>query len=322
MLIGKTFFVTGSTGQLGSHTVARLEELGATVVPIVLEGYPVRPKREEWKSRAEPVVLSDASSLNGLPDPDYLINYHWRLDAEGSITTQLLFQLEYNIHRPAFLWDWLVERPLKTFVNISSIKVFGNLNSNPIAAETEPMPATPYGIAKLAGEKFFDACFSRNGCMVSHLRLCSVTSASEHPSKMMNRICASAFEHRHIRLNAGHRTCLIYIDDMVDIIINAALTADRNRYILTSEGIDIEDIARRFEQISRRRLNVEYVNLDPNVTDPVFVSDIPRLRAEWTRSTSIETMIGKVIGQYLANSSRKPPRKKGARTSKLMESIT
>lgn len=295
--------VTGSTGQLGSRTVSRLEELGASVIPLVLEGYADRPKREEWTTRTRPCIARDGADLDGLPDPDHIINYHWRMESGLSSTADLLFQVDYNLHRPAFLWDWLAGREFRSFVNISSIKVFSSLNANPINAETEPMPMTPYGIAKLAAEKFFDARFAGKSGVVAHLRICSVTSASEHPTKMMSQLCASAFENTRIRLNAVHHTHLVYIDDMVDMVIHSSLAADRNRYIVTSERMGIGNIARRFEEISGKRLNVEYIDLAPNVTDPVFESDLHRLQADWTRHTSLDAMIEKVIGQRYGHAS-------------------
>jgi nucleoside-diphosphate-sugar epimerase len=301
VLSGKTFMVTGSTGQLGSRTVSRLEELGASVIPLVLEGYADRPKREAWTARTMPYIARDGTDLDGLPDPDHVINYHLRMESGLPSTADLLFQIDYNLHRPSFLWDWLAGRELRSFVNISSIKVFSSLNPNPISAETEPMPSSPYGIAKLAAEKFFDSRFTGKAGAVAHLRICSVTSASEHPSKMMSRLCASAFENTRIRLNAVHHTHLVYIDDMVDMIINSSLTADRSRYIVTPERMGIGSIARRFEEISGKRLNVEYIDLAPNMTDPVFISDMHRLQADWTRRTSLDAMIEKVIGQRYGN---------------------
>lgn len=297
MLSGKTFIVTGSTGQLGSRTVSRLEELGATVVPIVLEGYSDRPKREEWTARAKPRIVRDGNDLDDLPDPEYVINYHWRMASGLTLTEDLLYQLDFNLHRPAFLWDWLERRGFRRFVNVSSIKVFSSLNANPITADTEPRPTTPYGIAKLAAEKFFDARFPGSSGDVAHLRICSVTSSSEHPTKMMSRLCASAFENARISLNAVHHTHLVYIDDMVDMIINSSLAADRHRYIVTSERMGIGTIARRFEEISGRHLNVEYIDLAPDVNDSIFESDLHRLQTDWTRRTSLDMMIGKVIYQ-------------------------
>ena len=77
MLSGKTFLITGATGRLGRDTVMRLETLGATVLPLVLHGYPHKPKRVEWLAKSEPIIVSRAEDLNDLDVPDYVINFHW-----------------------------------------------------------------------------------------------------------------------------------------------------------------------------------------------------------------------------------------------------
>ena len=72
MLSGKTFLVTGATGRLGCELVSRLEELGANVAPLILDGYPHKPKRVQWKAKIHPIPISDANDLDKLLKPaDY-----------------------------------------------------------------------------------------------------------------------------------------------------------------------------------------------------------------------------------------------------------
>ncbi len=297
MLSGTTFLVTGATGQLGCNTVQRLEDLGAGVIPLVLEGYSARPKRESWTARTEPVMASLPEHLDSLPVPDHVINFHWRIGNSPSPTEELLHQIDCNLHRPAFLWDWLKTVRPQSFVNISTVKVFSSLNVSPVASCAEPRPNTPYGIAKLCAEKFFDSHFQGMECRVAHLRLCSVTSAGEHPAKMLSRLYAGAFGQERIRVNAGHSTYLLYVDDVVDRVINTALSARSGRYTLASEPIAIHDLVSLFEKISGRRVNAEYVDLAPGAGDLDFISDVGLLAADWARSTTLEEAVGIIISQ-------------------------
>ena len=100
---------------------------------------------------------------------------------------------------------------------------------------------------------------------------------------------------KKIRLNKGHRTNLIYIDDAVDLIISAALKATEREYILAAEGVQNHIIASEFERISGLKLNAEYIDFMPGIADRCFISDIPKLNVQWTRKNSLEEMIKKLI---------------------------
>ena len=295
MLSGKTFLVTGATGRLGCETVLRLEHLGATVQPLVLPGYPLKPKRVAWEACSNPLRVHGRENLDTLKPPDYVINFHWRVDRTLSCSDQLLFEIENNVQRLAYFWEWLADNSLVRFVNISSIRVFSSLNHNPISSKTEPRPLSPYGIAKMTAEHFFDACFTKAGWPVVHLRLCSVASPGEHPSHLMSRLYASAFDNQEIVLNSGHTCSVIYIDEVVDLIITAALSADSRRYNITAEPVSIDRIASAFERVSGKRIHSVCRDLEPCISDRIFASDREKLQSSWTRSTPLEGMIENYI---------------------------
>jgi len=297
MLSGKTFLITGATGRLGCEMVLRLENLGATVQPLVLPGYPLEPKRIAWEARSKLIPVYDKKDLDALMEPDYVVNFHWRVNRTLSCTDQLLFEIANNIHRLAYLWEWLADKSINRLVNISSIKVFSHLNNNPISPETEPRPLSPYGIAKLTAEHFFDACFVQSGWPVVHLRLCSVASPGEHPSHLMSRLYASAFEDQKIVLNTGHTCTIIYIDEIVDLIINAALSANFPRYIITTEPMTTDRIASKFEKITGKKVKADYRDLQPGISDQLFVSNKEKLHSYWTRSTPLASMIKNYIDE-------------------------
>lgn len=295
MLSGKTFFITGSTGRLGCATVYRLEELGAAVVPLVFGNFPLKPKRVNWTARSYPIKVNNPVDLNKLPKPDYVINFHWQIDRTLPYTEQLIYEIDNNINRITFMWDWFLNKKIQRFINISSTKVFSHLNQKLVSADTEPRPISPYGIAKVAAEKFFDAYFRDSSFPVIQLRLCSVMSFGEHPSHLISQLYTSAFRNKRITINTGHMTNIIYIDEAIDLIINAALIAKKQRYIITTSGITTDQLSSKFEQISGHRINAEYIDLEPGRSEPMFISDIEKLQADWIRCTSLESAIKKII---------------------------
>ncbi len=297
-LTGRTFLITGATGRLGSETVCRLEELGAHVLPLVLEGYPTEPKQGGWKARSAPIPVFRPDELERVPTPDFVIHYHWRVERSLSFMKQFAYEIDLNLNRLEFFWDWMRRKAIERLINISSIKVFSHLNENPISAAAEPRPVTPYGMAKLAAERFLDAYFADSSFPIAHLRLCTVSSAGEHPSTLLSRLCESARSQRRIHINRGNLVHLMDIDEAVDLTINAALNAKKGRYIVATEGVKTEEIASLFDRISKRRVNAEYGQPAGKGETEVFQSDIEGLRADWTRSVSLPSLLEKKITSW------------------------
>jgi len=295
MLEGKIFCLTGATGRLGSATSNRLEKLGADVIPLVLGNYPDRPKRIIWEANIKPIKIMNVSELNDLKTPDYVINFHWEVDRKLSFAEQLFYEIKHNIYDLSFFWDWLLDKKIERFVNISTIKVFSHLNENPISIKTEPCPFSPYGIAKLTAEKFFDSYFNKTTFSVVHLRLSSVASYGEHPSHLLSRLFEGAFRGKRITINKGHKVNLFYIDEIINLIINASLNAKNDKYLLVKEDYFIEDVAAEFEKISGKKINALYKNLSPGQFDPIFHSNHQELEADWVRKFNLDETINKII---------------------------
>jgi hypothetical protein len=130
-----------------------------------------------------------------------------------------------------------------------------------------------------------------------------VASCGEHPTQILSQFFYSAFENKAIKVNSGHAVSLLHIDEAVDLSINAALQADRSTYILAAPSMAVDQIAGFFEEISGKKLNAEYLDLEPGTTDTAFQPDIELLYARWIRKTSLNLMIKKIIEQYLNGNS-------------------
>ena len=286
-LDGERFLVTGGTGRLGSVLVERILDLGGIPIPLVLAGYPVRSKGLTWGHRTDPIRVTKAADLAALDPPHHVINLHWLTDRTSQPATQLVRELEASVEAPAFLWSWLRENAPETFVNVSSVKVYGS-------AETgEPAPRDAYGIAKLAAEKFFSAYFRGSSTRVMHLRLCGVASPFGHESQLLNRIAASAVFGKRIQLYGEHSVQVLYVDDVVDLMISAALGGSRCVYNVVSENWKVGTLARRFEYLAGCRIQADW--LDARASDAQIQSDFSDLVTEWTRATSLDEMIERMI---------------------------
>lgn len=295
ILSGKSFLVTGSTGRIGCEIVHRLENLGARVIPAVMGDYPLQPKRISWQAETAPVHIQSSKDLEKISHPDYIINLHWLVNRSLAITNQIIYEFKKNVHNLTFFWEWAKDNETPTFVNISTIKVFSHLNQNPISSSTEPKPLTPYGIAKLAAEKYFDAFFQGSEIKVVHVYLCSIASLGEHPTHLFSQLYNSAFHEKQMILNSEQLSYIFYIEEIVDLIISVALYAKENRYILTPTGIINKEIAHKFETIAKLKLNIKNNHVKNLHPTPIFLSDIKKLKQNWIRKYSTEKMIKTII---------------------------
>ncbi len=301
ILQGKNFLITGSTGRLGTEITLRLEELGAKVIPIILKGYPDSPKRVAWKSTFKPIKIFTKGDLQQLKSPDYVINFHWQVNRSKSFTEQLIYEINSNIYEHTFFWDWLKYTTPEKFINISTIKIFSELNQNPISTSSKPKPITPYGIAKVTAENYFNAVFNKTRTKIINIRLGSVSSYGEVPSQLLTQLFNSVFKKKKITINKGHTSNILFIDEAIDLIINSALLKEKDSYLVVGKGYLNEYISQRFEEIAHRGLNAEYVDLQPSTIDPILISDLPILQSAWTRTYSLDSFIQMIIKSNLRN---------------------
>jgi nucleoside-diphosphate-sugar epimerase len=276
-----------------------LEGLNAIVIPIILNGYPELPKRVEWKSIVKPIKIFTKEDLDKLEIPDYVINFHWQVNRSKSFTDQLIYEFNSNIYEHTFFWDWLKKVQPRKFVNISTIKIFSELNQNPVSSSSIPEPLTPYGIAKVTAEKYFTAVFHKSTTKVINLRLGSVSSYGEVPTQLLTQLFNSIFNKKKITVNKGHISNILYIDEVIDLIINSALLVEKENYLVVGDPYLNEYISQRFEEIAKGTLNAEYIDLYPGTVDSIFISDRYKLKSSWTRSYSLDSMIEQIIKSNL-----------------------
>jgi len=273
--------------------------LGAKVFPVILKGYPDSPKRVAWKSTSKPIKIFSKGDLKQLESPNYVINFHWQVNRSKSFTEQLIYEIKSNIYDHTFFWDWIRQTTPEKFINISTIKIFSELNQNPISTSSEPKPLTPYGIAKVTAENYFNAIFHKTSTKTINIRLGSVSSYGEVPSQLLTQLFKSAFNGKKITVNKGHASNILYINEAIDLIINSAILEDSDTYLVVGKENLNEYISQKFEEIAKGKLNAEYVDLHPGTVDPIFISDLSKLQSNWTRSYSLDSLIEIIIKSNL-----------------------
>lgn len=123
------------------------------------------------------------------------------------------------------------------------------------------------------------------------------------PTQLLTQLFNSIFTKKKIILNKGHISNILYIDEVIDLIINSALLDDKENYLVVGDAYPNEFIGQRFEEIANGKLNAEYTDLYPGAIDSIFISDRDKLKSSWTRFYSLDSMIELIIKSNLRSSS-------------------
>jgi len=175
---GRPVLVTGGAGFIGSHLVEHLVTAGATVT--VVDNFSTgRPEHlQAVLPKIELVVgdLADILRLNRIRLDEYACVFH--LAANSYVPPSVAnpaFDFHENLHNTFVLLESLRQTPnAPLLVNVSSGAVYGNPAQLPIR-ETDPtLPIAPYGVSKLAGERYAAVYSQLYGIRAASVRLFSV----------------------------------------------------------------------------------------------------------------------------------------------------
>lgn len=221
--------VTGAAGFIGSHTSERLSDMGHEVLGVdnFSDYYDLKLKELNATALSEKGIeikkidlcIDDLSSL--FEDQiDYI--FHFAAQPGIAVTSTFNDYISNNFIATQRLLDAiepLDDKPF--FVNIATSSIYG-LHATMTEVEA-PMPASWYGVTKLAAEQLVLA-YSRRGLLQStSLRLYSVYGPRERPDKLYTRLIDCGLNDKAFPLYDGserHLRSFTYVQDIVDGIVS------------------------------------------------------------------------------------------------------
>lgn len=152
--------VTGGAGFIGSHIVEKL--LQRDIETIVLDDLSIG-RKENVPETAE-LIIGDVcnpeivkKSLSGV---DVVFHLAARVSIRDSFRS-FIEDAQTNVMGTVNLLTYIEESSVKKFIYASSMAVYGDADDLPINENHPLNPASPYGISKLASEKYVQ-CFCEN----------------------------------------------------------------------------------------------------------------------------------------------------------------
>ncbi len=268
--------VTGAAGFIGSHTSERLSKLGHEVLAIdnFSPYYDISLKElnsEELEKKGVKVQRLDlrTDDLSSLITQD--LDYIFHLAAQPGIAVTSTFEdyFSNNIlgtQRLLTAIEPLESKPF--FVNIATSSIYG-LNAT-LTEDQAPLPASWYGVTKLAAEQLVLAYSRRNLLLSCSLRLYSVYGPRERPDKLYTRLIDCGLNDKYFPLYDGsleHIRSFTYVQDIVDGIVSVIGREDVCNAEIFNLGTEEENSTATgisvVEEILQKKIKIKHMAARP-----------------------------------------------------------
>lgn len=220
--------VTGGTGFIGSHLVPELVARGARVTVVDDLSTGRRENLAPVLSEIELVscALGEYLATHALARGEYDIVFHLAANAYVPPSVENpRFDFQANLVNTFSLLDALRLLPRRPrLINISSAAVYGSPIRLPIAEDAPLDPISPYGVSKLAGERYA-AVFARlYGVPVTSLRFTSVYGPRQHKQVVYDFLVKLRQNPHHVTMfgDGSQLRDFTYVSDIVNAILLVA----------------------------------------------------------------------------------------------------
>jgi nucleoside-diphosphate-sugar epimerase len=144
----------------------------------------------------------------------------------------------------------------------SSSSVYGNADSYPVSESNKLKPISPYGLTKKTCEELAQIYRDQFGLQSIALRYFTVYGPGQRPDMAFTKICSSLITGKAFTINGSGNQVrdFTFVSDAVSATI-AAMDGPRVPVYNVGGGheISLNGVIELFEDISGRKLNVEYI---------------------------------------------------------------
>lgn len=264
--------VTGCAGFIGSHLCEKLLQSGENVigVDILSSYYPIERKQHNLE------LLKKYASFTFVEANLVSLDYHTMLKGISTIYhlagqpgvrlswgKEFNEYIEHNIRATQSLLEAVKNVPLQKFIYASSSSVYGNVDRDIFTETDVPMPFSPYGVTKLAGEHLVNSYHANYGVPASSLRFFTVFGPRQRPDMAFQRIVEALIDGKEFSVYGDGTQVrdFTYVEDIVNGCIAAAHRGKSGEiYNLGGTNLaSLNEVLNLVQEIGGKKLNIKYV---------------------------------------------------------------
>jgi nucleoside-diphosphate-sugar epimerase len=300
--------VTGATGFVGVHLVARLLSDGCDVT---VRARPSSVLPAEWRDRVRVIACDDFSEkkLRQLLDRPFQAIFH--LAAYGVKPNQRDVDeiVRINMEMPAALARLCGEWRAR-MVMTGTFSEYRSPSSRELVSEDAPLEQGKlYGSSKAAGGLMAGAIARSGGAGFRLLRLFKVYGAGEAPHRLLPALVSGLAKQERVAISAGTQVLdFVYIDDVIEAMVRADAHCREKGGIATwnvatGRGHSVREFAEQVASaMDADAALLEFGAIDMRSDDePWRVGSPDRLRSElgWQPSTGLENGVRAAVAELL-----------------------
>jgi nucleoside-diphosphate-sugar epimerase len=213
--------VTGASGFIGAHLVARLLSEGSRVT-VLARSSSVLP--EEWRDRVRVIACDDFSESNLRHLLNTPVEAIFHLAAYGVRPTHrdIGEMLRINVEFPAALVRLCIEWRAR-MVMAGTFSEYRSPSSQDLLLEDSPLEQGKlYGSSKAAGGLMASAVANSSGIGFRLLRLFKVYGSGEAPHRLLPALVSGLAKRERVAISSGTQVLdFVYIDDVVEAMLRA-----------------------------------------------------------------------------------------------------
>lgn len=230
-----SILLTGGAGFIGSHLAERLLDIGIrlTIVDDLNDFYSPTIKklhlRQIGKHGSFRFVQMDIRNLKGMEEAlsgefyDVIIHLAARPGVRTSMAQQMLYE-GVNVQGTISLLEFARRFQCHKFIFASSSSIYGTSNRIPFSEnDLQPKPISPYGITKLAAEKFCYSFAHLHQIETVCLRFFTVFGPRQRPDSAIHKFARHIQTDKKISVfgDGSSQRDYTYVDDIVEGILSA-----------------------------------------------------------------------------------------------------